>query len=95
MRRFWITFEPHPGHFPMGFGVTAHDEADAMNIVREWCQDFDPRIELPSQVNVEPDVDVSKKHADGNLPVSHFGIPSNRGLWYPRVNIGSNYPVIP
>src|SRR5438874_13037988 len=90
LHRFWITFHDAPGFFPLGFGVTAESAEEAMDFVKTTLQGWWPDQPMPTRARIMEDVDVSELQQD--LPLSHFGIPCNLGVWYPRVNIGSFYP---
>lgn len=74
----------------MGFGVTGFDVEDVLEIIDEWCREA--KWLRPLHPRIVEDVDISLLQQRRELPLSHFGVPSNRGLWYPRPNIGSFYP---
>jgi len=57
LRRFWITFEDGAKDLPLGFGVTAFDEKDAMEIVEGWLTEN--KFVVPTRQCILHDVDVS------------------------------------
>ena len=84
LRRYWFRFDdsaPIPGAFwsPLGYGVTAWSENDALTFLREDVF----RGRAPTGISkIIADVDVSTLHS--------FYIRSNmkptdrRGIWFPR-----------
>jgi hypothetical protein len=93
MHRYWITFDDAPPFFPLGFGVTALDPQEALGLIRNFIAQSWPKLKMPEQAKIRVDVDVSA--LQNSIPGSHIGIPCNRGIWYPRVNIGSFYSPVP
>lgn len=87
--RYWIAFAddalppPLPGAIwldappgPKQVGVTAFDQADALDLVRErWW----PEQSMPTVEAILEDVDVSAMPLDSRL----LGVPIWRGIWYP------------
>jgi hypothetical protein len=62
----------------LGYGVTAYDYADALQILRWQAFDNNP---LPPVASVIEDVDVSTLDAGHILPNMHP--PNWRGIWFP------------
>ena len=83
LRRYWIKFQTAPTDrllpgMRFGYGVTAYDYDDALQILR-W-QAFD-NAPLPLVASVIEDVDVSTLDAGHILPNMHP--PNRRGIWFP------------
>lgn len=53
LRRFWFVLEQSPS--PLGYGVTAHDEADAADVLQRLVF---PTADLPRVVTLRSDVTV-------------------------------------
>ena len=77
LRRFWFKFEGDKSS-PLGYGVTAWTEEDALSILQ--TQIFDDQPLLPH--TVVRDVDVSSLDAGHIRP--NMESPTWRGIWYPR-----------
>jgi len=78
LRRFWIKFDSD-GRSPLGYGVTAWTEGDALNLV--YAAAFNSGESLPN-FTIQPDIDVSLLDAGQVLP--NMESPTWRGVWYPR-----------
>ena len=80
--RFWFKFDPSialPTGVSLGCGVTAHDEQDAMSLMKECIfggHDLAPIVE------VIRDIDISTLDAGHVLP--NMEVPVKRGIWFPR-----------
>jgi hypothetical protein len=92
LTRYWITFTYPPvkaegvvvglWHQPLGFGVTAVDLEDALEIVRrEFFERND--LEMPPVRQVVENVDVSTLDEGHVRPNLHP--PNWRGVWYPKL----------
>ena len=84
LRRYWITFaialdEPHPPGVLLGCGVTAFNDVDALQLVRERV--FKSHALPPIRSLIE-DVDISILDANHVLP--NMDLPTVRGIWFPR-----------
>ena len=88
MTRFWIELPGYP-HGPMAFGVTAGDLDQAFALVGMWFAELgygaDRTAGLWSSAIVTENVDVSELQSRGDLPLSHFCLPRNVGIWYPAI----------
>ena len=83
LRRYWIKFQTEPDHSGLswtrlGYGVTAYDYNDALQIIRWHVFDNEP---LPPVASVIEDVDVSTLDAGHIVPNMHP--PNWRGIWFP------------
>ena len=83
LHRYWVKFgfsmaDPHPPGTLLGCGVTAHDQEDALMILRD-------RVfrggTLPEVECVIEDVDMSTLDAKHVLP--NMGNQFQRGVWFP------------
>ena len=83
LRRFWFEFEianaatASPGLMP-GYGVTASDSEDALQLVAERV--FRGSMRPPVARCIE-DVDV--RELDQNHVIPNMKPPNLRGIWYP------------
>jgi hypothetical protein len=77
LRRFWLKFEGDRIS-PLGYGVTAWTEEDALLLIR--YQVFQGATLLKAAI--ARDVDVSKLDAGHILP--NMESPNWRGIWFPR-----------
>ena len=79
LRRYWFTFpkSPEPTPLTLGCGVTAYDDDDAMDILREYVFNG----VQPSVAEVIVDVDVSTLDKSHVLP--NMGATVVRGVWFP------------
>lgn len=83
MTAFWIRFDlrlsdNHPVGVLSGVGVTGHDKADALAMVKELIFGGG---DLPIVLELEEGVDISgldQKHV-----VPNMGNPLKRGVWFP------------
>ena len=80
LRKFWITFEKieRPNILNLGCGVTAHDEEDAIQLVRNVFHSNAERRELQSIVEFSNLSDLDQKHV-----VPNMADPALRGIWFP------------
>jgi hypothetical protein len=78
LRRFWIRFDTGAGS-PLGYGVTAWTEQDALDLVRAAA--FNSDEALPN-FTIQADVDISLLDAGHIRP--NMESPNWRGIWYPR-----------
>jgi len=83
---FWLSFPEDPA-FPLGFGVTAHSQADAFSLLEANGYDFHRRAKrVEVQVGATPST-VSAKHVAPNS-----GPHVVRGVWFPAYNVGFGAP---
>lgn len=79
LKLFWLDFaEDVRPSFPMGVGITAEDELDAVNLAKTRL--FAPE-EFPTsfRIKVIPDVDaLEQNHVRPNI--GHY---LRRGIWFP------------
>ena len=87
LTRYWITFDQSDRvlltrfSLGLGVGVTAFDEADAMNLVRDSLRtDALPRVD-----QITADVRIGSLERDHVL--KNLGNPGVRGVWYPALNL--------
>ena len=62
----------------MGCGVTAYDEAQAMEIMKQHIFNNNP---VPEIARVIPDVKIDELEKNHFLP--NIGNPAMRGIWFP------------
>jgi hypothetical protein len=67
----------------MGVGVTGFDQEDCLRLIQDQLI---PEDHMPAVATVDCDVDVASIRDNHPVP-SRFGIPSNRGIWYPPLNV--------
>ena len=79
LHRFWLTVADDGNTSPVGYGVTAFDEADALDILGRVV--FAGRF-LPNVLEVRADVDV--RDLDRGHVVPNMNPPNWRGVWYPK-----------
>jgi hypothetical protein len=82
--RYWIRFAPSVDKpLPMGLnrgcGVTAFDQQDALDLIRQYIFQGEP---LPNIQELVEDVDVSELDASHVRP--NMGSPLVRGIWFPQ-----------
>lgn len=81
LRRFWFRFAglSRPSALTLGCGVTAHDQEDALKVLRErvFAQGSFPAI-----LECLEDVDVSTLDERHVLP--NLGDVTARGIWFPQ-----------
>jgi hypothetical protein len=84
---FWVSF-PLNYDFPLGFGVTAWSEQDALELLEERGFDYHRRAK---KVDVRAGVTVDEldRHVRPNM-----GPIVVRGVWYPCFNIGFGTPPV-
>ena len=84
LHRYWFVFAPTspPSFFVVGCGITGYNEADARNLLEKYVFSLWGVAEIQ---NVIKDVDI--RTLDQNHVIPNMGPPSNRGVWYPRMNI--------
>jgi hypothetical protein len=75
--RYWIVLDEE---YQLGYGVTAADERDALELLRNLR--FKNR-EMPPVLRIEEDVDVST--LDPGHVVPNMGPPVWRGIWFPNL----------
>jgi hypothetical protein len=78
LRRFWLKFDDGDMRHGRGYGVTAWNEDDALQIVKS---DIFRGAPLPT-FTLRADVDISMLDAGHILP--NMESPNRRGIWYPR-----------
>ena len=84
---YWISF-PQDSHFPLGVGVTAFSEEDALHLIEE--QGIHERYKDASEIRIKSGVriqDLDQKHV-----VPNMGPMQLRGVWYPAANVGYGAP---
>lgn len=82
LRRLWFKFDDDV-YSPMGYGVTAWSEDDAVSILRDRVFRDRP---IPKAA-IKTDVDVSALDPGHIRP--NMGSPNRRGIWYP-LGFGDN-----
>ncbi|RWE66754.1 MAG: hypothetical protein E5W01_09310 [Mesorhizobium sp.] len=79
LKLFWLDFdEQHRRNLPMGVGITAQDEKDAVDLARTRL--FDAQ-EFPTsfRIKIIPDLDaLEQNHVRPNI--GHY---LRRGIWFP------------
>lgn len=89
LRRYWFEFAISERESQLyrsyaglrwGCGITAHNEADALLLLQQHLLRQDP---LPQIASMIADVDVSQ--LDGGHVLPNIGVPSLRGIWFPRI----------
>ncbi|WP_426406661.1 hypothetical protein [Bradyrhizobium ganzhouense] len=78
LRCFWLKFDGDNLRHGLGYGVTAWNESDALQIVQLDVFGGEPMPPFALQA----DVDISKLDAGHILP--NMESPNWRGIWYPR-----------
>lgn len=84
LHRYWIRFDlklsdPHPIGVLPGIGVTAYNEEDALQMIREIVFSRHP---LPQVKELIRDIDVSTLD-DGHVR-PNMANPVVRGVWFPK-----------
>jgi hypothetical protein len=80
LHRYWIRLASHEhNRSRLGWGVTAFDVADALNILTYMAFGQAP---LPPVEEVITDVDV--RDLDGGHVQPNMNPPNWRGIWYPK-----------
>lgn len=90
LRAFWLSF-PDDSHLPIGIGVTAYSEADALDLLK--TEGIDAWFAGARTVHIAADVrsqDLDVRHVLPNAGPLQF-----RGVWYPCMNIGFGAPESP
>ncbi len=81
MKRYWVEFEGNeliPYGVKMGCGVTAFDQADAIDLIEKKVFQNRP---LPKIIKITENADVSSLDAGHVLP--NMSSPNIRGIWFP------------
>lgn len=80
LHRYWFTFvkSASPSVLNIGCGVTAYDEGDAREMLREKVF---PLYGIREILGVVKDIDVSSLDEGHVKP--NIGPSSNRGVWFP------------
>ncbi len=78
LHRYWITLADSGRASPLGYGITAYDEADARSILSFVAFDG----EAPEISEVKVDVDV--RDLDQGHVIPNMNPPNWRGIWYPK-----------
>jgi hypothetical protein len=89
LRRYWFRFpltikDPHPPGTLLGAGVTAFDQDDAINLLKERVF---VKVPFPGIAGVQEDVDISTLDPGHVRP--NMGNVLKRGIWFP---IGYDWP---
>ena len=86
LRRFWFEFDAEEDTgaiwLSFGCGVTGYDEEDCLEMIRDQLLEG---AETPPIRKVTQDVDVSTLDEGHVLP--NMGVPSWRGIWFPRLDV--------
>ena len=84
LTKYWMTFAPSPElktfSLGLGAGVTAFDETDAINLLKDAldCESVPAIQSVASHVRFD---DLERDHVQKNL-----GNMAVRGVWYPNCN---------
>jgi hypothetical protein len=89
--RFWFEFDisdaelrthKRYGGLTLGCGVTAYGYEDALLVLQKDLFRDEP---IPAIKRVVENVDVSRLDANHVLP--NIGVPTWRGVWFPRISV--------
>ena len=80
LRRYWFRFSDAAldSLSTFGYGITARDREDALQILRDH---FNDSVDLQSVEEETEDLDLAKIEKNHVLP--NMGSPSIRGVWFP------------
>lgn len=82
LHRYWLKFvrSAEPSILNLGCGITALDRDDAMRIFKN---DVVPIYGNREIFEIIEDADISA--LDEHHVIPNMGIPTNRGVWFPRL----------
>lgn len=88
LNRYWFKFAEggNPAFLDLGCGITAYDEVDAREILRDEVFSLYGSRDV---VEVIADVDIQTLEANHVRP--NMGVPVWRGVWFP--NLQSSGPI--
>ena len=87
LKTYWISFPQNP-EMPIGIGVTALQEEDAFNLIKD--QGFDSWFEGATEIHIKTGVELSEMKS--LISAANMGPLQLRGVWYPAANIGFGAP---
>jgi len=85
LQTYWVKIRQDPNlppsfRCPLGIGVTAYDEGDAIGLIKTKL--FYPKT-MPNVLSIETNLDMSKLDPKHILP--NMRLPTERGIWFPMI----------